>query len=49
MFKYGSSTIEVVSGYVHLGVTMMYMYINKYANAMKKPKWIKQEKPNFHY
>ena len=34
MFKYGSSTIEVVSEYVYLGVTMMYS--NKYAKAMKK-------------
>ena len=33
-FKYGSSTIEVVSEYVYLGVTMMYS--NKYATAMKK-------------
>ena len=47
MFKYGSSTIEVVSEYVYLGVTMMYS--NKYARAMKKTKWIKQEKTNFHY
>ena len=34
MFKYDSSTIEVVSEYVYLGVTMMYS--NKYAKAMKK-------------
>ena len=34
MFKYGSSTIEVVSEYVYLGVTMVYS--NKYAKAMKK-------------
>ena len=34
MFKYGSSTIEVVSEYVYLGVTMLYS--NKYAKAMKK-------------
>ena len=34
MFKYGNSTIEVVSEYVYLGVTMMYS--NKYAKAMQK-------------
>ena len=34
MIKYGSSTIEVVSEYVDLGVIMMYS--NKYATAMKK-------------
>ena len=34
MFTYGSSTIEVVSEYVYLGVTMMYS--NKYAKAMEK-------------
>ena len=34
MLKYGSSTIEVVSEYVYLGVTMMYS--NKYTKAMKK-------------
>ena len=34
MFKYGSSTIEVVSEYVYLDVTMMYS--NKYAKGMKK-------------
>ena len=34
MFKYGSSTIEIVSEYVYLGLTMMYS--NKYAKAMKK-------------
>ena len=33
MFKHGSCTIEVVSEYVYLGVTMMYS--NKYAKAMK--------------
>ena len=44
MFKYGSSTIEVVSEYVYLGVTMMYS--NKYAKTIKN-RWTKQEKPNF--
>ena len=45
MFKYGSSTIEVVSEYVYLGVTIMYS--NKYAKAMEKNRWIKQEKSIF--
>ena len=45
MFKYGSSTIEVMSEYVYLGVTMM--YCNKYAKAMKKPRWIKRRKAQF--
>ena len=34
MFKYGSSTIDVVSEYVYLGVTIMYS--NKYVKPMKK-------------
>ena len=34
MYKYGSSTIAVVSEYVYLGVTMMYS--NKYAKTMEK-------------
>ena len=45
MFKYGSSTIEVVSKYVYLGVTMM--YCNKNTKVMKKTRWIKQEKQIF--
>ena len=40
MFKYGSSTIEVVSEYVYQSVTMMHN--NKYAKAIKK-RWLKQE------